>query len=61
MKESRIRAAGGCIVARDTHRILLQQRATDSSFPRNWGFFGGKVEPSENIAQAFLRELREEF
>ena len=55
MKESRIRAAGGCIVAKDTHRILIQQRAIDGSFHRNWGFFGGKVEPEENVAQAFLR------
>ena len=54
-------AAGGCIVAKDTHRILLQQRAIDGSFPRNWGFFGGKVEPEENVAQALLRELREEI
>ena len=61
MKESRIRAAGGCIVAKDTHRILLQQRAIDGSFPRNWGFFAGKVEPEENVAQALLRELREEI
>ena len=61
MKESRIRAAGGCIVAKDTHRILLQQRAVDASFPRNCGFFGGKVEPFENVAQALLRELREEI
>ena len=61
MKESRIRAAGGCIVAQDTHRILLQQRTIDGSFPRNWGFFGGKVEEDENVAQALLRELTEEI
>lgn len=61
MKESKLKAAGGCIVAKDTHRILLQQRAIDGSFPRNWGFFGGKVEDNENIAQALLRELQEEI
>ena len=61
MKESRIRAAGGCIVAKDTHRILLQQRTINGSFPRNWGFFGGKVENYENISQTLLREITEEL
>ena len=61
MKESRIKAAGGCIVAQDTHRILLQQRTIDGSFPRNWGFFGGKVKDYENISQTLLRELTEEI
>jgi len=61
MKESKIKAAGGCIVAKNTGRILLQQRTLDGSFPRNWGFFGGKVEANENVAQALLRELTEEI
>ena len=61
MKESRIKAAGGCILAKDTNRILLQQRALNGSFPRNWGFFGGKVEDKENIAQTLLREITEEL
>ena len=61
MKESKIKAAGGCIVAKNTGRILLQQRTLDGSFPRNWGFFGGKVEANENVAQALLRELAEEI
>ena len=56
MKESKLKAAGGCIVAKDTHRILLQQRAIDGSFPRNWGFFGGKVENNENIAHFLERK-----
>ena len=61
MKESKIKAAGGCIVAKDTHRILLQQRTINGTFPRNWGFFGGKVEDHENISQTLLRELTEEL
>jgi mutator protein MutT len=61
MKESKIKAAGGCILAKNTGRILLQQRTLDGSFPRNWGFFGGKVEANENVAQALLRELTEEI
>jgi mutator protein MutT len=56
-----IKASGACIVAKDTKRILLQQRSTDSSYPRHWGFWGGKVETKENIAQAVLRELKEEI
>ena len=61
MKESKIKASGGCIIAKDTGRILLQQRALNGSFPRNWGFFGGKVEDNENVSQALLRELSEEI
>jgi mutator protein MutT len=56
----KIKAAGGCIIAKDTKRILLQQRSSKSSYPRYWGFWGGKVEASENVSQALLRELREE-
>ena len=61
MKESKIKAAGGCIIAKDTHRILLQQRAMSGTYPRNWGFFGGKVENYENISQTLLREITEEL
>jgi len=56
-----IRAAGACIIAKDTKRLLLQQRTKEGSQPRNWGFFGGKVEDKENIAQALLREIEEEL
>jgi mutator protein MutT len=56
-----LKAAGGCIVAKDTKRILLQQRSSKSSYPRHWGFWGGKVEEDENVSQALLRELREEI
>lgn len=56
-----IKAAGACIVARDTKRILLQQRSINSSYSRHWGFWGGKVEQDENVSQALLRELREEI
>ena len=56
-----IKGAGGCIVAKDTHRVLLQQRTMNGTYPRNWGFFGGKVEDNENVSQALLRELVEEI
>lgn len=56
-----IRAAGACIIAKDTKRILLQFRSNNSSYAKTWGFWGGKVEPDENISQAMLRELEEEI
>jgi 8-oxo-dGTP pyrophosphatase MutT (NUDIX family) len=56
-----IKAAGACIVAKDTKRVILQQRDKHSSHPRNWGFWGGKVEEDENISQALLREVCEEL
>ena len=61
MKENRIRASGGCIIAKDTGRILLQQRTLNGSFPRNWGFFGGKVEDNESNTDCLFRELSEEL
>ena len=56
-----IKAAGACIIAKDTKRIILQQRDKFGSHPRNWGFWGGKVEDNENISQALLREVCEEL
>lgn len=56
-----MKAAGACIVAKDTKRILLQQRSIVSSYPRTWGFWGGKVENAENVSQAVLREVEEEL
>ena len=56
-----LKAAGACIIAKDTKRILLQQRSKDVSYPRNWGLFGGKVEEKENVSQGLLRELNEEI
>ena len=56
-----IKAAGACIVANDTHRILLQHRSLKGSYARNWAFWGGKVEDNENVSQGLLRELKEEI
>ena len=56
-----LKAAGACIIAKDTKRIILQQRDKYGSHPRNWGFWGGKVEDNENISQALLREVCEEL
>ena len=54
-----IKAAGACIIAKDTKRIILQQRDKFGSHPRNWGFWGGKIEENENISQGLLREVCE--
>jgi 8-oxo-dGTP pyrophosphatase MutT (NUDIX family) len=51
--------AVGMIVAPDG-RILLQQRDHDRSGGGMWGLVGGRVEPGETPAQAFLRETQEE-
>lgn len=56
-----IKAAGACIIAKDTKRILLQHRSTNGSYPRNWAFWGGKIEKNENVSQGLLRELEEEI
>ena len=56
-----IKAAGACIIAKNTKRILLQHRSLNSSYPRNWSFWGGKIEPNENVSQGLLRELEEEI
>ena len=56
-----LKAAGACIIAKDTKRILLQQRSKEGSYARTWGLFGGKIEADENVSQGLLRELREEI
>jgi mutator protein MutT len=56
-----IKAAGACILAKDTQRILLQHRSLKSSYARNWAFWGGKIEDNENVSQGLLRELEEEI
>lgn len=56
-----IKAAGACIVAKDTQRVLLQHRSLKGSYARNWAFWGGKIEGTENVSQGLLRELEEEI
>ena len=43
-------------------KILFQHRdRTAPTLPNNWGFFGGKIEPSESPKQAVIRECFEEL
>ncbi len=44
-------------------RFLLQLRDDDpgTSYPNQWGFFGGEIEPGETPWQALQRELEEEI
>jgi mutator protein MutT len=45
----------------DNRRVLIAQRASESSNPLLWELPGGKVEPNESPRQALARELREEL
>lgn len=46
----------GCIIADMDNRLLLQKR----SDCEEWGFLGGLVEFGESVAEAAIREVKEE-
>ena len=48
----------GCVVRDDSGRVLLQRRGDGSR--TLWGFPGGAVELGESVAEAAVREVREE-
>lgn len=56
-------AAGLAVVAKDTGRVLLLQRASDPSDPAGgtWEFPGGRLEPGESPLDAAKREWGEEL
>lgn len=49
----------GCVLVWN-NQILLLQRSVGESFAGSWGLPAGKVESGENLAQAVVREIREE-
>lgn len=46
----------GCIIFDENNRLLLQKRADCEK----WGFLGGMVEFGESVAEAAIREVKEE-
>lgn len=60
--EENLVAAGLCVVASDTGRVLMLQRALDDSDPASgcWEFPGGHIEEGERPIEAAKREWSEE-
>jgi 8-oxo-dGTP diphosphatase len=49
------------VIADDSGRILLAKRAKSAHQGGLWEFPGGKVDPGETLAEALVRECREEL
>ena len=49
------------VILNDARQILLAKRPADSHQGGLWEFPGGKVEQGEALAQALIRELKEEL
>ena len=45
----------------EEQRILIAQRGRSQRFGRQWEFPGGKLEAGETLAQALVREIKEEL
>ena len=56
-----LNASGCLILAKNSGRVLLQQRSPDVKYPGTWGFFGGKSEGQERPIETLLREIQEEI
>ena len=48
-------------VFREKNRVLLAKRPPEGLLGGMWEFPGGKQEPDENLPDALIREIREEF
>ena len=51
----------GAVIENDNNEILCALRSPEMSLPNMWEFPGGKVEKNENLAQAIVREIKEEL
>lgn len=58
MKELTVTAA---IIRNSANKILICQRADNSSMGGFWEFPGGKLEPDETLEECVIRECREEL
>ncbi len=51
----------GAIIENENNEILCALRSTKMSLPNLWEFPGGKIEKGESLADAIVREIKEEL
>ncbi len=60
MEETRIVVCTAVVVTRDVYVLLLRRSPDASSWPGQWTFPGGRLEPGEGLRDCAARELIEE-
>ncbi|WP_097027025.1 (deoxy)nucleoside triphosphate pyrophosphohydrolase [Clostridium peptidivorans] len=51
----------GAIIENEHNEVLCALRSTKMTLPNLWEFPGGKIEQGESIADAIVREIKEEL
>lgn len=51
----------GAIIENEQNQVLCALRSTKMTLPNLWEFPGGKIEKGESIADAIVREIKEEL
>lgn len=51
----------GAIIENENNEVLCALRSTKMSLPNLWEFPGGKIEKGESLADAIIREIKEEL